>query len=242
MLVAGTSGALVAGGVAWLAGWNGAADILWAAATAAGLAPITVSIVRDVLRRKAGVDVIALLAMAAALALGEYFPGAIIAVMYATGGALESFANRRAQGELRALIERAPRVVHRYDGDQLTTPALAEVRPRDRLMVQPGEIVPVDGVLGDVAAMLDESALTGESQLAEREPGSAIRSGGVNAGAGFDMFATSTADDSTYAGIVRLVRDAQASKAPVRQARRSIRVDLSRRDAGGRRRGVGNFR
>lgn len=214
VLVAATLGAIVAGGGAWLAGWNGVADVLWAATTAAGLAPITVSIVRDVIRRKAGVDVIALLAMAAALALGEYFPGAIIAVMYATGSALESFANRRAQGELRALVERAPRVVHRYDGDQLTAPELADVRPRDRLMVQPGEIVPVDGVLAETRAMLDESALTGESQLAEHEPGSGIRSGAVNAGAGFDMFATSTADESTYSGIVRLVRDAQASKAP----------------------------
>jgi heavy metal translocating P-type ATPase len=88
------------------------------------------------------------------------------------------------------------------------------VRKGDLLLVKPGEVVPVDGVIASPAAVLDESALTGESRPAQRMLGDTVRSGVVNADAPFDIRALTTADQSTYAGIVRLVREAQASKAP----------------------------
>ena len=78
-----------------------------------------------------------------------------------------------------------------------------------------GEVVAVDGVLGERAAVLDESALTGESLPVERRPGTAVSSGTANAGGPFDPTATADVERSTYAGIVRLVREAQASKAPL---------------------------
>ena len=78
----------------------------------------------------------------------------------------------------------------------------------DRLMVKPGEVVPVDGVmLGD--GVLDESALTGESRPVERPPGDLVRSGAVNAGGAFELRASRPAEESTYAGIVRLVEEAE---------------------------------
>ena len=82
------------------------------------------------------------------------------------------------------------------------------------MLVKPGEVVPVDGMLTSPSAVLDESALTGESRPAERVTGDTVRSGVVNTDAPFDMRALTTADQSTYAGIVRLVREAQESKAP----------------------------
>ena len=84
----------------------------------------------------------------------------------------------------------------------------------DRLLVKPGEVVPVDGIVIGAAATLDESALTGEARLVTREAGDPVSSGTVNAGAPFDLVATATAEHSTYAGIVRLVEEAQSSKAP----------------------------
>ncbi len=190
-----------------------AADVAWALTTAVGGLQVVVAVMRSVLRREPGVDVIAVLAIVGSLALGEYLAGAVIALMLSSGQALESFAERRAHRELSALLERAPQRVHRYEDGELVTRPIEEVALGDRLFVKSGEVVPVDGVVeGD--AVLDEAALTGESRPVDRPRGDLVRSGAVNAGAAFDLRATSTAADSTYAGIVRLVREAEEHKAP----------------------------
>jgi len=214
VLLVSTVTGLAAGTVAWLAGADAVAATAWIAAVVIALVPLAVTVTRDLSRGETGVDVIALLALIGALALREYPAGAVIAVMLATGGALEDYASTRARRELSALLERAPKVVHRYEDSTLTSPPLADVRPRDRLLVKPGEVVPVDGVVDGITAVLDEAVLTGEARLVEREAGSPVRSGAVNAGPPFDMYATTTAAESTYAGIVRLVQEARASKAP----------------------------
>jgi cation transport ATPase len=206
--------AVVAGGVLWLVGLHWAADIAWAAAVVLALIPLTISVARDLLHRETGVDLIALLAMAGSLILGQYLAGAVVGLMLSGGQALERYAGARARRELSALLARAPRVVHRYEHGFLTAPEVGDVRKGDLLLVKPGEVVPVDGVLTSPSAVLDESALTGESRPAERLIGDTVRSGVVNADAPFDMRALTTADKSTYAGIVRLVREAETSKAP----------------------------
>jgi heavy metal translocating P-type ATPase len=205
---------LVGGLGAWLVGADQLGDHLLALTVAAGLVPLTVSVVRALARRQPGVDLIALLAMAGALALGELLAGAVIAVMLASGRLLEAYAGERASRELHALLERAPRMVHRYQDGGLASPPLDQVRLGDRLLVKPGEVVPVDGLVKGPTAVLDESALTGEAELVERGSGDRVRSGVVNAGPPFDLDATSTAATSTYAGILRLVTQAQASRAP----------------------------
>jgi heavy metal translocating P-type ATPase len=210
LAVAGIGG----GAAAWLAGAHRTADLAWAATAAAGFVPLAVSVVAGLLRRETRADIIALLAIAGSLLLGEYLAGAVIAVMLASGSALEDYARDRSQRDLSALLQRAPRVVHRYEGDSITLPSLDAVRPGDLLLVKPGEVVPVDGIIAGIGAVLDESALTGEPGPVERESGDQVRSGVVNAGGPFDLRATTTAAESTYAGIVRLVREAQASKAP----------------------------
>ena len=207
-------GAVVIGATLWLAGAHSAADIAWAVAVTLALIPLGISVTRDLLHRETGVDLIALLAMAGSLMLGQYLAGAVVGLMLSGGQALERYASSRARRELSALLARAPRVVHRYNHGILESPDIADVRQGDRLLVKPGEVVPVDGLITSEAAVLDESALTGESRPAERLKGDRVRSGVVNAAAPFDMRALTTAEESTYAGIVRLVREAQASKAP----------------------------
>jgi len=206
--------AVLVGGALWLAGAHAAADVAWAAAVVLALIPLGISVVRDLLHRETGVDLIALLAMAGSLVLGQYLAGAVVGLMLSGGQALERYASSRARRELSALLARAPRVVHRYEDGELTSPDIADVRKGDLLLVKPGEVVPVDGVIMSPEAILDESALTGESRPAERPEGDTVRSGVLNAGAPFDMRALTSAEQSTYAGIVRLVREAQGSKAP----------------------------
>jgi heavy metal translocating P-type ATPase len=197
-----------------LAGAHHAANVVWAITTAVGLVPLAWSVGRDLLHRETGVDLIALLAMAFALAFGEYLAGAVIALMLSSGRALEAYADARAHRELSSLLARAPRTVHRYEEGELRSLDVAVVRPGELLLVKPGEVVPVDGVLSAANAVLDESALTGESRPTERQQGDPVRSGAVNAGPAFDLRATATAEQSTYAGIVRLVEEAQRQKAP----------------------------
>jgi heavy metal translocating P-type ATPase len=198
---------------AW-AGNDQLAAIAWAVPSAIVAIRLAWSIVRDVLAGRMGVDVVAILAIGGALLLGEYLAASVISVMLATGEALETFAEGRAHRELSALLGRAPRTADRYLDGSLETVPLDAIEPGDRLLVKPGEVVPVDGHVVGASAILDESALTGESRLVTREEGETVSSGVVNAGSPFDIRAIATAAESTYAGIVRLVEEAQSSKAP----------------------------
>jgi heavy metal translocating P-type ATPase len=197
-----------------IAGNQEAADILWAAITAAVGVRLVVSITVDLIHRQAGVDIIAVLAVIGSLLFGEYLAGAVIALMLTTGTALEAYAEGRAGRELSALLARAPRVAHRYEDGTLVTRSVEELTAGDVLLVKPGEVVPVDGLVVGDPAILDEAALTGESRLVTREDGDQVSSGVVNAGSPFDLHATATAETSTYAGIVRLVKQAQDEKSP----------------------------
>lgn len=198
-----------------------AADVVWGAVTAALLVPLTWSVLRTLMRGDVGVDAIALLAMATALALGEFLAGAVVALMLSGGNALEAAAGRRARADLTRLVARAPRTaLLRTDGELREVPA-ERVRPGDQVLVRSGEIVPVDGRVDDEAAVLDESALTGESLPVTRRRGDPVRSGVVNAADGFLLRATLPASESSYAALVRLVSAAEGRRAPfVRMADR----------------------
>jgi heavy metal translocating P-type ATPase len=214
-LLAATVLGIASGAILWLFDAKPAADWAFALTALAALLPITVTTVQAAIRRSATVDVIALLAIAGALALGEYLAGAVIGLMLATGRALEEYAANRAERELSALLKRAPRSAHRLRDGSLETIPIESVVRGDVLVVKEGDVLPVDGVITRGSVVLDESALTGESRLVERDRGDRVRSGTANAGASFEMQATGTADESTYAGIVRMVREAQLSKAPL---------------------------
>ncbi len=218
-LLAVTVAGLLAGGALHLAGAAAAGNIVWAAVTVVALVPATVLVLSALRHGRLGVDAIAVLALAGALAVREYLAGAVIGVMLATGQALEDYSLRRARRDLPALYERAPRSARRYEDGVPRLVEVDQVHPGDLLLVPSGETVPVDGVVGGVAegglALLDESALTGESLPVEHPAGDGVRSGVVNAGAAFDLRATRSAAESAYAGVVRLARQAEADSAPV---------------------------
>ena len=209
-----TASGLAAGGLAYVAGAGPAADAAWLVTAAFGLGYAVWSAAASILRGRLGVDVIALLAVAGAVAVGELLAAAVISVMLTSGRFLEAWAAERARHDLNALLSRAPRTARRYRGGSLETVALEAIAVGDVLLVAPGDVLPVDGTVGAGGAVLDESALTGEARPAEHGPGEAARSGTVNVGGPFDLRATTSAADSTYAGIVRLVSEAEQSRAP----------------------------
>ena len=218
---------LAAGIVAHFADRSELADLCWTLATAPVIAGLAVSMLRDLLAGRLGVDAIALVSMSSALALGQPLAGAVVALMYSGGNVLEDIAVARAEHGLRALLDRAPRLAHRRVNDGIEDVPVSGIAVGDRLLVRAGEVVPVDGVVTSDTATIDKSALTGEAIPVVKARGTAAFSGALNAGATFDMTASAVAGESTYSGIVRLVTAAQTAKAPfVRLADRYALVFL----------------
>ena len=117
LLLAAAAAGLALGGVLHFLGRSDAARLVWAATTVVGVVPATWWVVDAARHGRVGVDVIAVLALVGTLVVQEYLAGAVITVMLASGRTLEARAAARARRELRALLERAPRIVHRYADD-----------------------------------------------------------------------------------------------------------------------------
>ncbi|PNI09898.1 cadmium-translocating P-type ATPase [Arthrobacter sp. AFG7.2] len=190
---------------------------LAASAYAAVVASLrAVSMLRSLREGRWGIDILALMAIASTVWVGEYLAALVVILMLSGGEALESFAQGRAARELRSLLARAPRFAHREAaGSILEDAPVGEVVPGDVLVVRPSELVPVDGELLSEAASLDESSLTGESLPVERVSGDLLLSGSVNGETAIRMRATATAEDSQYSRIIALVEEAASSRAPV---------------------------
>jgi heavy metal translocating P-type ATPase len=214
-LIAVTALTAVAIGLALAAaGRHAPADWLWAAATAMLLVPLSWSVLRSLLRRDVGVDAIALVSMAGALALGEYLAGAVVALMLAGGNALEESANRRARRELTALVERAPRSALVRRGEELVEVPVDEVAVDELVLIRAGEVIPVDGMVISDEAIVDESALTGEPLPVTVHRGGSVRSGTAATGSSFEVRTLRPAAESAYAALVRLVEKTEEERAP----------------------------
>lgn len=189
-------------------------EAFWIASGLVGLVPATTWLIKDIRNKTMGSDVLAVLSLLSTLLTGELFAASVIAVMLASGRVLETWAVGQAERQLKALLARMPRTVNRVlVGGGLEQIKIEEIAVGDRLLIRSGEITPADGVLA-LAATLDESALTGEPLPVQRAVGDQVSSGVLNAGAPFEFVASSTSENSTYEGIIKLVRAAQAQSAP----------------------------
>ena len=178
-----------------------------------------IDMVKQLMRREFGLDILAVVAMTASLAVGEYLAASIIALMLTGGEALEDYAAARARRDLRSLLDRAPQRAHRLPAvdapvDQAENIEIDRVEPGDVLLVRPAEVVPVDGEAID-AGSFDESSLTGESAAVAKDVGDTILSGSVNGTQAVRMRATRSAADSQYQKIIALVRQTEDQQAPI---------------------------
>ncbi len=176
-----------------------------------------IGMVRDLMAGHWGLDILAVIAMIATLAVGEYVAGLIIALMLTGGEALEAWAARRASRELDTLLNRAPVFAQRVDlatGETEQIP-VDEVAVGDELLVRSFEILPVDGTLLSEHAVIDESSVTGEPIPVTYGAGASLLSGTTNGTTTFRMRTERSAKDSQYATIVQLVTAAVESRAPM---------------------------
>lgn len=162
---------------------------------------------------KFGVDLLAITAVIATIVVGEYWAAMIVLLMLTGGDALEDYAANKANSELKSLIENSPTAAHLVSGDTIQDIKIDVVKIGDRLLVKPGEIIPVDGTITEGRVTVDEASLTGESRPIDKQTGDNVMSGAVNGDASFYMIADKTADDSQYQNIIRLVKQAESQPA-----------------------------
>lgn len=207
---------LLAGGVAHALGGDGLDLFWWAGILALGV-PMVVRTALGLFKGRFAADVVAALSVVLAIALAQPLAGLVIVLMQTGGEALDRYAEGRASEAVRALEADAPRLGHRRRGDGWEDVPVDQIRPGDILLVRPGEMVPCDGVVTEGESTVDASRLTGEPIPVPARPDTELASGAIDLDAPLVIRATHLAAESQYALIVRLVRSAQASKAPLQR-------------------------
>jgi len=206
---------MVASLIFWLAGRGDIANWILLAVALLGGIPLLWETLKQLFHREFGVDVIAILAIGGSILLGQYLAGALVVLMLSGGKALEVYALRRARSSLSALAERAPRSAHIWQDEELINIPAEQVEVGMVIVVKPGELVPVDGVVTSGSSSVSEADLTGEPVPVRKTPGSLVLSGSVNLDGVLEIRASKRSAESKYAQIVHLVEEAQTQKAPI---------------------------
>lgn len=182
-----------------------------------GGAPLVLALVRKLIAREFGSDLLAGVSILSSVLLGEYLVGSIIVLMLSGGVALEHYATRRASSVLDALAKRMPQTAHRKLGSEIADVALEEIAIGDKLIVFPHEICPVDGVVVEGHGVMDESYLTGEPYEMSKTPGSTVLSGAINGDTALTIAAEKLAVDSRYAKIMQVMQATEQNRPHLRR-------------------------
>ena len=160
-----------------------------------------------------GVDLLAIIAVISTIIVGDYWATWMILIMLTGGETLEAYATGQADKDLRSLIQNSPQVAHQLVAGKLHEVSVEELTPGDVVLIRPGDLVPVDGVIIKGASDFDQSSLTGESLPSNHGVGDTLMSGSINGETAVEMKVTKHAQDSEYQSIVRLVKSAEAQPA-----------------------------
>lgn len=202
---------LVVGAIALLIefgfGLQLAAQILVTVAGTVVSISMVIEMIKTLRSGKFGVDLLAIMAIVATLAVGEYWASLMVLVMLTGGDTLEDYASKKAGQELKSLLDNSPQMAHLMQNDKLTDIAADEVKVGDYLLVKPGEQIPVDSQITAGTTTVDESSLTGESRLIEKGIGGELMSGSINVNQAITIKALSKAADSQYQAIIKLVQE-----------------------------------
>ncbi|HVC36166.1 MAG TPA: heavy metal translocating P-type ATPase [Candidatus Dormibacteraeota bacterium] len=176
--------------------------------------PIVWDMWQDLRAGTYGIDLLAVTAIVTAVALGQDWAALLLVIMLTGGESLEDYAEHRAKSELDALLKRAPQMVHVIKGRKILELRASAVHSGDKILIKPGEVVPVDALIIEGIANFDESTLTGESLPQVKQVNDQILSGAINLDGAVTAKALRSAAESQYQQIIKLVRSASASKAP----------------------------
>ena len=187
------------------------------ATLAIGGLPLLYDLLRKLLNREFGSDLLGGLSIVTSIVLGEYLAGSIIVLMLSGGEALESYALRSASSVLAALAKRMPSIAHRKRAAELLDVTLSEIAVGDTLVIYPHEICPADGVVVEGHGVMDESYLTGEPFQITKTRGSTVISGAINGESALTIRTTERAADSRYAKIMSVMRESETTRPQLRR-------------------------
>ncbi len=179
--------------------------------------PLLYDLLRKLLKREFGSDLLGGISIITSILLGEYLAGSIIVLMLSGGEALESYALRSASSVLAALAKRMPSIAHRKRTTEVLDVALAEIAVGDALVIYPHEICPADGVVTDGHGVMDESYLTGEPFKITKTSGSTVISGAINGESALTIRTTQRPADSRYAKIMEVMRESESQRPQLRR-------------------------
>jgi len=187
------------------------------ATLAVGGVPLLYDLLRKLLKREFGSDLLGGISIVTSVVLGEYLAGSIIVLMLSGGEALEGYALRSASSVLAALARRMPSIAHRKRAAEMLDVALADVAVGDTLVIYPHEICPADGVVIEGHGVMDEAYLTGEPFQITKTSGSTVISGAVNGESALTIRTTRRPADSRYAKIMEVMRESEAERPRLRR-------------------------
>jgi Cd2+/Zn2+-exporting ATPase len=188
---------------------------LYLAAALVGSLYIWWSALQGIRERDFTADIPVSFATAAALIIGQYSAAAVVAVLLLLGGMLEEFVSARAGNALDSLAKLLPdRVTVRRNGEDLVVP-LEEVQCADLVLIRSGDRIPVDGVVAQGTASINQAAITGESLAVEKQPDDLVFAGTLNELGALEVRTTKVGEETTLGQIRRMVAEAQEQKAPI---------------------------
>ncbi len=164
--------------------------------------------------RKLDVDLLMVLAAVGAAFVGNWREGALLLFLFSLSNVLQDYAIGRSRQAIRSLFKLYPAEARVRRGGEVQTIKIGAIRVGDIVLIQPGERIPVDGTVREGRSTVDQSPITGESMPVEKTPGDKIFAGTLNGQGALDVEALQAASDTVLARIIKMVEEAQDSKAP----------------------------
>lgn len=164
--------------------------------------------------RKIDVDMLMVMAALGAAVIGQWHEGALLLFLFSLSNVLQDYAIGRSRQAIRGLLKLHPdQAVVRRDNKKVII-SVQDIFPGEMVLIEPGERIPVDGIIRNGRSAVDQSPITGESMPVDKSTGDSVFAGTLNIQGALDVEATGRATDTVLARIIRMVEDAQDSKAP----------------------------
>lgn len=189
--------------------------IVLAAVSTIGLFPVAVSAIRALINRRPSIDLLASIALIFSLLTKEFRSAAFISLMLASARLFSRYTENQAKGSIKSLLKLRPSKVRLFvDGKTIETD-VDQIKVGDKIMVESGERIAVDGIVESGEASIDQSSLTGESEPIHKKTGDQVLSSTLNFSGSLIITATKVGQDTTFARILDLVEKSQESKIPI---------------------------